>query len=333
MYGKIFAQIYDGSLYGHWQALVTFQQMIVLAEQDGTLNMTPQALAARTSIPLEIIQAGIEELERPDADSRTPTEEGRRIVRLSEHRSWGWRIVNFEAYNKLRSAEERREYMKQYQRERRKQESTSVNSPSTPSTPTSTDIPTSVETTSDDSFERFWSRYPRRAGGNPKKDALRCWHARLKDGYTADVIMAGLDRYAAFVRATDRENTEFVMQAKRFLGPALPFLEEWTPPTQRGAPQQPRDNGTGEAAELLDQIRALAQTSDPIPGRGQSRYIVARHVEEKFPEPVVRAYRAIGGSSRLLDTPGDKWGMVIRDFTAALAQARRTTPQPEEAHV
>lgn len=236
--------MYDGSLYGHWQALVTFQQMIVLADQEGTLNMTPEALAARTSIPIEIIRQGISELELPDPDSRTPAEEGRRIVRLSEHRAWGWRIVNFEEYNKLRSAEERREYMRRYQRNRRQQPSTVGEqqltpseqslAPSTPTTTTtSTSTTTAVESNTDDGFALFWAKYPRRRGGNPKRDALDKWRARIRDGYTSAVILSGTERYASFIRATDREDTEFVMQAKRFLGPSLPFLDPWDPPVAR----------------------------------------------------------------------------------------------------
>ncbi|MGH3426857.1 MAG: hypothetical protein ACRDQZ_04715 [Mycobacteriales bacterium] len=127
MYGKIFAQIYEGSLYGQWQALVTFQQMIVLCDAEGVVDMTPEALAARTSIPLEIIRQGLAVLEAPDERSRTPDEEGRRIIRLTTNRDWGWRITNYEHYRKIRSAEERRVYMKLYQRDRREQMLTSVN--------------------------------------------------------------------------------------------------------------------------------------------------------------------------------------------------------------
>lgn len=119
MYGKIFESMYDGSMYGRWEAIVTLQQMIVLAEKDGTLDMTPEALSARTSIPLAIIQAGLSELEQPDGKSRTPTADGRRIVRLNAQREWGWRIVNYRKYRAIRTAEERREYMRKYQRVRR----------------------------------------------------------------------------------------------------------------------------------------------------------------------------------------------------------------------
>lgn len=108
MYGKIFESMYDGTLYGHWQAIVTFQQMIVLADQEGVVDMTPQAMAARTSIPFEIIKAGVEFLEQPDEYSRSKAEDGRRIERLEERRPWGWRIVNYAYYRDLASREEKR---------------------------------------------------------------------------------------------------------------------------------------------------------------------------------------------------------------------------------
>jgi len=108
VYGKIFASMYDGTLYGHWQAIVAFQQMIVLCDADGVVDMTPQAIAARTSIPLEIIQQGIEVLEKPDPYSRTPGDDGRRIVRLDDHRPWGWRLVNHRVYLELVTAEDKR---------------------------------------------------------------------------------------------------------------------------------------------------------------------------------------------------------------------------------
>lgn len=121
MYGKLFTGMYDGTLAtgGLWEALVTFQQLIILADQYGTVDMTPEAIFRRTTIPLEIIVKGLTALEKPDPQSRTPDEEGRRIIRLADSRPWGWRIVNYAHYREIRSAEDRRDYMKRYQREYR----------------------------------------------------------------------------------------------------------------------------------------------------------------------------------------------------------------------
>lgn len=121
MYAKIFAQIYDGTLctHGPWEALVTFQQLLILADQHGVVDLTAGAISRRTTIPTEIITQGIAALLLPDPESRTPTEEGRRIVPLSEGRSWGWRIVNYKHYRELKREHDRREYHRTYWQEKR----------------------------------------------------------------------------------------------------------------------------------------------------------------------------------------------------------------------
>jgi hypothetical protein len=121
VYGKIFQQIYEGSLatVGPWQALVTFQQFLILADAEGVVDKTAEIIARTTTIPLDIIKTGIQVLEQPDPDSRTPDEEGRRIVLLNPERRWGWRIVNYLYYRNLRSEHDRREYHRQYWRQKR----------------------------------------------------------------------------------------------------------------------------------------------------------------------------------------------------------------------
>jgi len=93
--------MYDGTLAEDWRALITFQQMIVLCDPDGVVDMTPSSLSRRTGIPIEHIKAGVEILEKEDACSRTPDEKGCRIIRLDEHRAWGWKIVNHKKYKEL----------------------------------------------------------------------------------------------------------------------------------------------------------------------------------------------------------------------------------------
>lgn len=109
MYGKLFESMYDGTLVEDWRALITFQQMIVLCNADGVIDVTTSALSRRTGIPLDIIEAGISILESPDKNSRTPDHEGRRLERLDDHRPWGWRIVNHKKYQMMIDAESKRE--------------------------------------------------------------------------------------------------------------------------------------------------------------------------------------------------------------------------------
>ena len=152
MYGKLFASMYDGSLamVGPWEALVTFQQLIVLADREGFVDMTPEAISRRTIIPIDIIRKGIGVLESPDPQSRDPQHEGRRIERISEHRDWGWKILNYAKYRAIRTADERREYMREYMREKR-------GKPKPP-------LP--------QSFDVFWAACPRKVG---KAAAEKAW--------------------------------------------------------------------------------------------------------------------------------------------------------------
>ncbi len=117
----MFRQMYRGTLAttGPWQAMVTFQQFIVLADNEGVVDMTPEAISRETTIPLKIITIGIEALEKPDPDSRTPDEEGRRIVKLADNRTWGWRITNYVHYRQLKREEDRKEYHRQYWHKRK----------------------------------------------------------------------------------------------------------------------------------------------------------------------------------------------------------------------
>lgn len=99
-----------------------------------------------------------------------------------------------------------------------------------------------------DLFNEFWKAYPRRAGSNPKNRALKAWRARIRSGAKPSDIMAGLRRYAAFVDATGKAGTEFVMQAATFLGPDERWTESWAldrakaPPPPAGSEAARRHN-------------------------------------------------------------------------------------------
>ncbi len=108
MYGKVFECMYDGSLSADWKAMIVFQQFIVLADCEGIVDYTPEALNRRTGIPLDIIEHGIEVLQQPDPFSRSTDFEGRRIALLDEDRPWGWSIVSYEYYRDLASREDKR---------------------------------------------------------------------------------------------------------------------------------------------------------------------------------------------------------------------------------
>ncbi|HFI5643920.1 TPA: hypothetical protein ACGQVP_004927 [Raoultella planticola] len=83
-------------------------------------------------------------------------------------------------------------------------------------------------------FETAWDAYPKRAGGNSKAGAFKAWKARLKDGVEPGDMLAGVKRYAAYVRATGSVGTQFVKQAATFFGPDRHFDESWQAPSAPG---------------------------------------------------------------------------------------------------
>ncbi|MDN7743061.1 helix-turn-helix domain-containing protein [Burkholderia multivorans] len=94
----------------------------------------------------------------------------------------------------------------------------------------------------DDAFDEAWSAYPKRAGGNSKRDALKAWNARIAAGERPDEMIAGTKRYAAFCAATGKVGTEFVKLAATFFGPSRHFAEDWALPTEQSpsvAPMRP----------------------------------------------------------------------------------------------
>jgi len=93
-FAKVYRSLWDGTLSASWPGWSLFVYMLSNCDADGVIDATPEAIASRSGMPLDQVLAGIQVLEAPDPRSRTPDEEGRRILRLEPHRDWGWRIVN-----------------------------------------------------------------------------------------------------------------------------------------------------------------------------------------------------------------------------------------------
>lgn len=109
MFAKVFSQIFDSSLAEDYQVRLVFEDFLKLSDINGVVDMTLEAISRRTNVPLEIVRRGVELLEEPDPKSRTKDCEGRRLIRLDEHRDWGWIIVNYGYYRSLASEDQRRE--------------------------------------------------------------------------------------------------------------------------------------------------------------------------------------------------------------------------------
>ncbi len=92
---------------------------------------------------------------------------------------------------------------------------------------------------SNEDFERAMEAYPRRAGGNSKTAAFKAWTARTKAGIEPSALIAGVERYAAYIEATGKAGTEYVKQAATFFGPNEHWAEPWTAPHTNGRTNGP----------------------------------------------------------------------------------------------
>jgi hypothetical protein len=130
VFAKIFAQIFDSSISSDYVVRHVFMDLLVLADRDGVVDMTLDAISRRTNVPEEIVSHAISELMKADIKSRSHNEEGARLIPIDSHRDWGWQIVNYEHYRNIKDEEARRTYFRDRQREHRAKSKTTTNSQS-----------------------------------------------------------------------------------------------------------------------------------------------------------------------------------------------------------
>jgi hypothetical protein len=191
MYAKVFSSIFDGSMRGHSDLILVFVNILCHANQDGIVDRTCQAIADETGLPVRRVEAAVASLEGPDKQSRSRNDDGRRIKRIDPERAWGWEIVNFKKYDGIRNSEERREYMRNLMREKRKEKLLAsvsnaladVSNVSLLSSSASSSASLKNKNLSDksdgtnvypDDFVQFWNSYPRKEG---KKKAFKAWQS------------------------------------------------------------------------------------------------------------------------------------------------------------
>lgn len=85
------------------EARLVFLSMLAIADQNGYVDVpNERALARVLNLPEDYLARGLEVLMASDKGSRTPRDDGRRIVRQEP----GWKCVNYEAYREFRSAKQ-----------------------------------------------------------------------------------------------------------------------------------------------------------------------------------------------------------------------------------
>ncbi len=116
-FGKVYRSIFGSSIMEEDPVTrLVWSYLLAMGYPTGEVDHTAVSLARRFNLPLASVEASLAKLAGPDPTSRTPDEDGRRIVLLDVHRNWGWRIVNFEKYLARR---DRQSYQADYYQKRK----------------------------------------------------------------------------------------------------------------------------------------------------------------------------------------------------------------------
>jgi uncharacterized phage protein (TIGR02220 family) len=119
MYAKLFSRIAQSSLMEEdVETRYCFMMLLAIADSGGDVIGTDVALARTVNLPLDTFKRCVARLMEPDADSNSQVHEGRRLVPSESGR--GYRVVNYCTYRSIKTAEEKKAYMREYMAQRRK---------------------------------------------------------------------------------------------------------------------------------------------------------------------------------------------------------------------
>ena len=116
MYGKSYESMYEGSMIGAGINVFAVWNYIITKARIGAVEINPKLLAFTLGGTEQEVVDALEFLQRPDPDSRSKEEDGRRIIKEGQFQ---YRIVNWEKYQAIRNLIDKREYNRVKQQEYR----------------------------------------------------------------------------------------------------------------------------------------------------------------------------------------------------------------------
>lgn len=114
MYGRVFEKMYEGSMAGAGLNVFALWNYILTKARRGVVEINPKLVAftlggetGDLSEVIKQVEDALEYLQRPDPESRSHLEDGKRIIKEGQFQ---YRIVNWDDYEKIRQEAENREY-------------------------------------------------------------------------------------------------------------------------------------------------------------------------------------------------------------------------------
>jgi hypothetical protein len=119
MYGKHFAAMYTGSMVGSGAHVFAVWGYIIanIRNTDSSIELNPKILSTVIGEPIGRIEEAIDVLCAPDKHSRSKENDGRRMI---QEAPFLYRVVNYAKYATIKDDDARREYMRVYMANYRK---------------------------------------------------------------------------------------------------------------------------------------------------------------------------------------------------------------------
>ena len=116
MYVKLFSSILTSSVWAEDNSTrIVWITLLALADKDGNVRASPSGLARIANVPVDDCHRALGKFLSPDPESSRKEDDGRRI----REQDGGWFIISYPEYRKIRTADERRDYHREYARKRR----------------------------------------------------------------------------------------------------------------------------------------------------------------------------------------------------------------------
>lgn len=195
MFTKLHSQILDSTIWLESSSTrILWITMLAMADQHGEVMASIPGLARRANIPLEDCKAGLEVLMGPDEYSRTPDDDGRRIVVIDG----GWQILNYQKYREKGWEEEQKRKKRERQQRYRDKSRVAPRGATVARGGRKAEAEAEVKETASavvskqvaDVVDYYQQLHPRSKPGKKEKRLLRM---RLDEGYSVSDLKNAID--------------------------------------------------------------------------------------------------------------------------------------------
>jgi len=166
LFGKHFSSMYTGSMIGSGTAVFAVWGYIIAHVEDGHVEVNPTHLALLLGCPEPEVVSALEFLQSPDPRSRNKQFDGRRLIKVGQ---FAYEVPSHPIYRKMGSADERREYQKEYKRKQRGSSLSTQNEVDNSRLSVSVSVSDSSEESVRETKAAVYNRPP-----NPPRDPMMC---------------------------------------------------------------------------------------------------------------------------------------------------------------